>query len=394
MHKAIPCFLALLVGCGGLSPLNADPAGADDTGSSEVTVGGLTASPASIDFGAVGIGASASEQIMLKNDGDATLTIKEPLVTGDYGFEVDTTSLTFPMSLETGGTQVLSVTFAPVEEADLSGQVILRLEGVDSTATVALTGSGSYDVGGDDGGTDDGGSDGGSDEFNVSPTSIDFGVVDIGDTSAETVYVTNNTSDDILITDITSSDDVILVSGQISPPQVLSAGAEKYITVAYAPDAEVVTKATVSITTDSEEAPKTDIQVTGEGYQGCIICSGVITVDTGSGDDHSAALSDLGCSASATLTIQNQGDEDLALKDMDYTNDSFSTCGNFSANWGGPDTLAPWETATIDLSYTASEFCIELAYPTFDQNMLHIYSDDPAEPDYAIELTASVTCLW
>lgn len=393
MNHATPILALLLAGCGGLTPLGDGVPATDDTGSSEVSLGALTASPATLAFGEVLIGSTATESITLSNGGDEPLVLKEPLVTGDYGFEVDTTSLAFPLELAAGGEQVLTVTYSPVDETTIAGQVILRVDGEDSTATVDLSGTGSYDVGGgDDGGSESG--DDGDGGFSVSPTSIDFGVVDIGDTAAETVYITNDTADDILVTDISSSDGVFAISGEISPPQVLAAGSEKYLTVAYAPTDEVVSNATITVETDSADAPSTDIAVSGEGYLACTICSGVISVDTGGDDDHTVALSDLSCSASGTLTIQNEGDEPLELKDMDYSNDSISTCGSFTAGWSGPTTLDPYDTATIDISYSANEFCIEWAYPSFDQNMLHIYSDDPAEPDYAIELTASVTCLW
>lgn len=392
MTHATPIFALLLVGCGGLTPLNGEAPAVDDTGTSEVSLGALTASPATLDFGEVLIGSTATESITLTNGGEEALILKEPLVTGDYGFEVDTTSLSFPLELGAGGEQVLTVSYSPVDETTIAGQVILRVDGEDSTATVDLGGTGSYDVGGGDDGGDSG--DGGDGGFSVSPSSIDYGVVDIGDTAAETVYLTNDTPDDILVTDITSSDSVFSISGEISPPQVLSAGSEKYITVAYAPSDEVVSTGTITVATDSADAPSTDIAVSGEGYLACSICSGIISVDTGGDDDHTVALSDLGCSASGTITIQNEGDEPLELKDMDYSNDSVSTCGSFTAGWSGATTLDPYDTATVDISYTASEFCIEWAYPSFDQNMLHIYSDDPAEPDYAIELTASVTCLW
>jgi len=382
----------LTTGCTGLQPLGGDDkgSGGEDTGSDEVSIGGLVATPASLDFGDVGIAETATLDVLLSNSGEEALIVQEPLVTGDFGFEVDITALTFPLELDVDSEQALMLTFSPVDTADYTGELILRVDGLDDNAVIPLTGVGSDDVGGDDGG-DDGGTDNGLD---FSTTAISFGVIDIGDVAAEPVTITNNTGSDLLITDVVSSDSTVTVSGDITPPQVLSDGDSKTMHVAFAPSQETVTNATVTVTTDAEAAPETEITVSGEGFQPCTVCAPVITVETGGSDSHTVEVSDLGCSASATLVVQNEGDEDLELQDIDYSNDSVSSCGEFSVSWGGATTLAPWETADLTVEYEATEFCLEFAYDSLDQNMLHIYSNDPAETDYAIGLTASVTCLW
>ncbi len=383
----------LATGCG-LQPLGGDDKGSasEDTGYDEVSIGGLVATPANLDFGDVGIAETATLDVLLSNSGEEALMVQEPLVTGDFGFEVDITSLTFPLELDVDSEQALMLTFSPVDTVDYTGELILRVDGLDDNAVIPLSGVGSDDVGGGDDGGDDGGGTGSGLDF--STTSISFGVIDIGDVAAEPVTITNNTGSDLLITDVVSSDSTVTISGDITPPQVLSDGASKSMNVAFAPSQETVTNATVTVTTDSEAALETEINVSGEGFQACTVCAPVITVETGGSDSHTVEVSDLGCSASATLVVQNEGDEDLELQDIDYSNDSVSSCGEFSVSWGGATTLAPWETTNLTVEYEATEFCLEFAYDSLDQNILHIYSNDPAETDYAIGLTASVTCLW
>ena len=49
--------------------------------------------------------------------------------------------------------------------------------------------------------------------------------------------------------------------------------------------------------------------------------------------------------------------------------------------------LAPTDGFAFDLTYTATGLCADLPLASFDQNVVHILSDDPSQSDYIIELS-------
>ena len=135
--------------------------------------------------------------------------------------------------------------------------------------------------------------------------------------------------------------------------------------------------------------------MTGTGAEPpCDICAPVISVDTGTGSHAVEIMEMFNCSAQQNILIQNQGDLDLDVTQITVKNDSFSSCGTFSVSWDGATTLGPWESTTAVLQVVATEqLCYELAWASLDENVLHILSSDPWEPDYVVELTAIVACL-
>ena len=128
----------------------------------------------------------------------------------------------------------------------------------------------------------------------------------------------------------------------------------------------------------------------GEGADLCDVCSGIISVDTG-GDPYTldSFVSIFGIPATETVVISNIGDMDLSVSDVYVNNDTVSTCGDFSiAGWRGATVLAAGDTARFEVSYRATSVCVEVPLTAFDENVIHILSDDPSQPDYVIELSA------
>lgn len=123
---------------------------------------------------------------------------------------------------------------------------------------------------------------------------------------------------------------------------------------------------------------------------GCTICRPAIRVETG-GDPY--AMADFAAMVgpdARTITIHNDGDIELNVSTVYVNNDMFSTCGEFTVSgWTNATPVDPGGATSFTLTYDAVAECIELAWLSLDQNVLHILSDDPEEPDYVIELQAS-----
>src|SRR5258708_15822524 len=94
-----------LGGCGGLSSQTPPPPSA---------TGQLSATPGSVAFGSVGVGASSKQTVIFSNAGSGSLTISQTAVSG-AGFTM--TGQTFPITLSAVQTSSINVHFAPTLSA-------------------------------------------------------------------------------------------------------------------------------------------------------------------------------------------------------------------------------------------------------------------------------------
>lgn len=99
----------------------------------------LGASPGSINFGDVPVGAGSSQTVTLTNSGGASLTISTANVTGT-GFSM--TGMTLPMTLAAGQSTTFSAQFAPTVAGSVTGSIVVTSTASNSPNTVSLTGTG------------------------------------------------------------------------------------------------------------------------------------------------------------------------------------------------------------------------------------------------------------
>lgn len=252
-------FLAALAlnGCSGLKPVNTYTPPDDSAGDSGMLYGDLYLSPAEVDFGDVTVDSSATADILLRNDGEAALTVTDTLVTGDKVFTISSV-VSLPMDLAPADEVLVTLDFTPTAAVDFAGNFRLAVSGQDYDA-IPLSGKG----GGDEGGS--GGGDAGltlSVGLVLSAASINFGTVDINKSSSQDVLIKNTGDEDLLITDLDSSNPVFTASG-FSTPAVISAGSAKTMTVTFAPEDEGTTSGTITVVTDPAEYSES-VAVTGD----------------------------------------------------------------------------------------------------------------------------------
>jgi hypothetical protein len=104
------------------------------------TQGTLSLSPQSIAFGNVLIGTSAKQTVTLSNNSSAALTITSVGITGT-GFSQTGSSL--PLTLATGQSSSITITFAPQNSGNVSGVLQVNSNASNPSASVALSGTGS-----------------------------------------------------------------------------------------------------------------------------------------------------------------------------------------------------------------------------------------------------------
>jgi len=104
------------------------------------TQGTLSVSPQSVAFGNVLLGTSARQTVTLSNSSSAAITVNGVGITGT-GFSQ--TGAALPLTLASGQSSTVTVTFAPQNSGSVSGALQISSNASNSSVSVALSGTGS-----------------------------------------------------------------------------------------------------------------------------------------------------------------------------------------------------------------------------------------------------------
>jgi hypothetical protein len=207
------------------------------------TQGGLSANPASIPFGAVIDGASASVPVTLTNTGTAAVSITAHSITGT-GFTL--TGWTAPASLTPGQTTSFTVTFAPTTAGSSSGTVSITSNAPGSPLVINLTGSGTATQA----------------TMTINPSPVAFNNVNVGSNSTQTVTLTNTGNAALNISAATISGAGYTMN--LTAPKTINAGANTQFTVTFTPTTSGSSAGSILITSNAAGSPAT-ISLSGTG---------------------------------------------------------------------------------------------------------------------------------
>ena len=361
-------MLFLLIGCIGLDSV---PGKQDDTASAPV-LGSVTLSTGTLDFGEVPLG-NESELLLTLTNSAADMVVVSTALSGDGVFDIPVTELGLPE-----GDAYLNVRFAPDAASAFTGVLSITNEAGESV-DVALVGAGTDGSGG-------GGGSGSDPDLVVDPTEHDFGTVDIGTTRSVSFDVTNAGGAPLTVSDIVSGDSAFRTGGTLAEGSPLAPGDTRTLEVTFAPTRAQAYTASVTLLSDDPDGPVT-VDLSGFGNQACTVCAPVIDVATG-GDPHVMDdFASLFTTDRRTVVIYNLGDTDLRVTNIVVNNDLVATCGEFVVSgFSAGTTVGPGDSTDVTVSYEVTDICYDAAVPELDSNMMHILSNDPVEPDWAIEL--------
>jgi hypothetical protein len=198
--------------------------------------------PTSLTFASQLVGSSSPPQaIVLSNLGDATLTISKISVGSNFSQTNNCGS-----SVAAGASCTITVTFTPTVIHSVTGAVSVKDNATGSPQTAALAGTGTYVL--------------------LSPTSLNFGTVTVGQKSAPQVSTFTNTSKSALpITalKLTGTNTADFSQTNTCQPSV-PAGASCTITVTFKPTTTGLRTANVSIADNGGGSPQL-VALTGTG---------------------------------------------------------------------------------------------------------------------------------
>jgi len=194
----------------------------------------LTASPASLAFGDVALGSHSTLPVVLTNKGSSTITISQEVHPSQ---DFTLTGPALPISLEPGEAATFKVTFTPKWRGELSSDFSVSNVG-DPVLTVPLSGAGE--------GTS-------SAQLTVSPATLSFGSVTVGntDTKAGTITAAGGS---VTISAASLGSSQFSLNG-ISLPLTLNAGQSASFDVIFTPQSGGTVSSTLKFSSTATNSP-------------------------------------------------------------------------------------------------------------------------------------------
>ena len=276
-------------------------------------INGVSLSPTSLTFGNQNIGSSASAQnVTLSNTGSAPLAISSITITGANAGDFNQTN-NCGSTLVGGASCNISVTFKPTASGTRSASLTVSDNATGSPQAVSLSGMGVPVV-------------------SLSPTSLNFGNVAVGSTSAPQV-VTLNANGSLSISSITTS-------GPYAQTNTCGTGftgsGSCTISVTFTPTATGTETGTLTVTDSGAASPQT-VSLTGVGTQPAVKLSPASLTF--------ATQVVFTTSSPQNVTLTNTGNGTLSITGISVTGQftQTNTCGS---------SVAPEGSCTITVKFT------------------------------------------
>ena len=269
---------------------------------------------------------SASKTITLTNSGTAGLQILSITPSGDFA---DASNCPIsPSTLVAGATCTITVTFTPSVSGSIPGEITINDNAAGSAHLVTLTGTGLTSI-------------------SLSPTSLAFGMVTVGTTSAaKTVTLTNNLTTALTI-GLSASGDYALVGNGTTPCGISLAGKAKCtMSVTFSPKFNGSINGAVTVTYNANLSPQ-NVALSGTGSGGP---TSPLTFSPPSLSFSSQLVGTT--SASKTVTVTNSSTSSVTLSTL-------STSGNYTVAGSGTNpcpgnTLAAGATCAFTVAFSPS----------------------------------------
>jgi len=206
----------------------------------------LTPIPDQLDFGVVLTGNSAAREVALTNTGPVRLTVTS-LATDVGVFSVNQGAFV----LQPGDTQRVTVTFQPDEALLFTGHLLVYSDDPNSPTSIALQGQGISP---------------GAPAITVQPSTLDFGLVSVGDSLSQIMVITNSGTDTLRINQINLNNQNFYL--QSPAPVSLPPGDQMQLEILFKPLVAGNQTGQLQIYSNATNSPVTQVNLSGYGYAG------------------------------------------------------------------------------------------------------------------------------
>mgnify|MGYP000215225572 CR=1 FL=1 len=267
-------------------------------------------------FGDVRLGTTSNRTLALTNDGTAPLRVS--------GIDVEGAAFALRGGvgrIEPGETRSVRITFAPSTNGSATGRLTVSHNASTARAEVRLAGRGVRS------------------ELAVSPSSIDFGQVRVGETATRSIQLTNEGGAPLRLASL----ELVEAPGvRLTPPSNLTVqpGGTRTATITYRPDQPGRLAGSLSV-----RAPDGSLDVALDGRA----VAPELQVTPGSLRFGETAA---GESLNRTLTVRNAGEANLTVESATLVG---SAPDAFAADVGGGFSLTPGAERRVTVSFTPPE---------------------------------------
>ncbi|WP_161570972.1 choice-of-anchor D domain-containing protein [Granulicella sibirica] len=293
------------------------------TGTGTLTQPQIEINPTTLDFGSIQVGASSTKSVTVTNTGEIPITFAAITLTGDY-----TRITTCPApngTLSPGASCAVEIAFTPAATGTRPGTLTVATSASTSPITVTLTGIGA------DAGTQP--------RLQITPTALDFGSIQVGTPSTQSVTITNPGIVPVTFYTANLTGDYTQTNNCPSPNTTLPAGDTCTFQLTFTPTTTGPRPGTLSIST-STASPLT-VSLTGIGTTTTAPPQPQIQVTP---TTLQFGFIQVGSSSTQTLTVTNTGQVSVTFLNIapggDYT--QTNSCSS----------LAPAATCTIQVTFT------------------------------------------
>ncbi|HEV2730535.1 MAG TPA: choice-of-anchor D domain-containing protein [Terriglobales bacterium] len=206
------------------------------------TPGVLSATSPTLSFGGVQVNSSATQPDTLTNTGGTTITVSQANMSGS-GFSIS--GLSLPLTLIAGQSFTFGSIFAPTTAGSASGTISLTSDASNSTLTISLSGTGTVPG-----------------QLGVSPTTLNFGSVVVGQSSQLTATL-SATGSNVTVSSASANSSEFTLSG-VSFPFTITAGQSTTVKVTFTPQSSGTASANISFASNASNSP-TGESLTGNG---------------------------------------------------------------------------------------------------------------------------------
>ncbi|HSZ18521.1 MAG TPA: choice-of-anchor D domain-containing protein [Candidatus Acidoferrum sp.] len=237
-------FSAILTisGCIGLTSAP-KPASSQQTAPGAATI---SVAPASVSFGSVPLGDMASQSVTISNNGGSNLTVTQAS-TAASGITI--TGISLPLTIAAGKQATFNVIFSPKAAGAISGKVSVMTDVSSSPNTVTLSGTGMAATA----------------LLTTSASSLSFGNVAMGRSSALSVTVTNAGNSNVTLSNVSVSGAHFAESG-VSSGLILTPGQSATLDATFSPVAVGNLSGSLTVDSNAANSPMT-ISLSGSGTQ-------------------------------------------------------------------------------------------------------------------------------
>lgn len=194
----------------------------------------ITAVPATVSFGQVAVGSTATSSVTLTNNRSWNISLTSDQISGN-GFSA--TGLSFPMTLKAGQSVKFNISFAPQSSGLAGGSVFL----IGGGTNVPLSGTGTITSVG---------------QLNLAPSSLNFGSVDVGSTGTQSLAM-GATGGNVVVSSGSSSNAEFSIPGA-SFPLTITSGQTVSVNVTFAPTKSGSASGTLTFTSNASDSTATD----------------------------------------------------------------------------------------------------------------------------------------